>query len=60
MSCLEGYMHSAEMKDYTTSTDFSYRNIPVIKIGSVLSQDHLVHHQWTAETKLRSNIGETL
>lgn len=53
-------MHSAEMKDYTTSTDFSYRNIPVIKIGSVLSQDQLVHHQWNAETKLRSNSGKTL
>ena len=59
MSCLGGYMHSAEMKDYTIAPDFSCRNFPVIKIGSVLSQDHLINHQWTAETKLRSNSGET-
>jgi len=53
-------MHSIEMKDYTTPPDFSYRNIPVIKISSVLSQNHLVNHQRTPETKLGSNSIETL
>lgn len=60
MSCLEGHMHSAEMKNYTTPPDFSCTNISVIKISSELSQDHLVNHLWPAETKLRSNSGETL
>lgn len=60
MSCMGGYTHRADMKHYTASPHFSGRNIPVIQTGSVLSQDHQVNHQWTAETKLRNTTGETL
>lgn len=60
MSCMEGHMHRADMKHYTTSPHFSCRNILYIQIVSVLSQDHQVNHQQTAETKLRNSPGETL